>query len=374
MFIEIYLLVQVALIPVIVNEFRLSLLEASLVATLPNAVSLLVNIPSGYLADRLNTNHLLFVSMIVEGISAFVVSQTNSFWTFVIAATCMRIASPIYHVSGLSQMSRLAKPEHMSRSVGFHNALGNVGSAIGLVSLTLFLSTIGWRWTYFFWALPILVWGFILLRSSHLRIKPLGIRLTSHQSKPSRFFALFSPALLVFLFVVAVREIGATGSSTFMTTYFVDFRNLPETTASLVFAFGPVMGIFGSLGGGFFAERLGARRALKWTILCCSVSLLALSVMTQLYLLAAVYLVYALFNNALWSPINTIVASITPEAERGLSYSLYFFTEGLMDSVAPSIAAAVIMSSSVWHVFPFSVAFFILGLIILQFLPRFERK
>jgi MFS family permease len=178
----------------------------------------------------------------------------------------------------------------------------------------------------------------------------------------------------VFLFVVAVREIGATGSSTFMTTYFVDFRNLPETTASLVFAFGPVMGIFGSLGGGFFAERLGARRALKWTILCCSVSLLALSVMTQLYLLAAVYLVYALFNNALWSPINTIVASITPEAERGLSYSLYFFTEGLMDSVAPSIAAAVIMSSSVWHVFPFSVAFFILGLIILQFLPRFERK
>jgi hypothetical protein len=38
------------------------------------------------------------------------------------------------------------------------------------------------------------------------------------------------------------------------------------------------------------------------------------------------------------------------------------------------MAAAVILSSSVWHVFPLSVAFFIPGLIILQFLPRFERK
>jgi hypothetical protein len=29
--------------------------------------------------------------------------------------------------------------------------------------------------------------------------------------------------------------------------------------------------------------------------------------------------------------------------------------------------------SSVWHVFPLSVAFFIISLVILQFLPRFER-
>jgi MFS family permease len=286
----------------------------------------------------------------------------------------MRVASPIYHITGLSQLSRLAKPERMSRSLGFHNALGCIGSAAGLLSLTFFLSTTGWRWTYLFWSFPIIAWGFILMFSPQLKTRQIRARTAPLASKSSRLFTIFSPALLIFLIVIAVREIGGTGSSTFMTTYFVDFRNLPETTASLVFAFGPVMGILGSLGGGFLAERLGARRALRWTIIGCSVSLLVLSAMTQLYLLATVYLVYALFNNALWSPINTIVTSITPETERGLSYSLYFFTEGLMDSIAPSIAAAIILSSSVWHVFPFSVAFFILGLIILQFLPRFERK
>jgi MFS family permease len=374
MFIEIYLLIQVALIPVIVREFQLSLLEASLIATMPSIVSLLINIPSGFLADRFSTNHLLFASMIIEGVSAFIISQTNSFWALVIGVTFMRIASPLYHVSGLSQISRFTKSENISRSVGFHNALGSLGSAIGLVSLTLFLSTTGWRWTYLFWSVPIIIWGFILLTSPQLKIKQFRIRTNPSRKRSSRLFSVLSPALLLFLVVIAVRELGATGTSTFMTTYFVDFRNLPETTASLVFAFGPVMGIVGSLGGGFFAERLGARRALKWTILCCAILLLTLSLVSHLYLLALVYLVYALFSNALWSPMNTIVASITPEAERGLSYSFYFFTEALIDSIAPSIAAGVIVLSSVWHVFPFSVAFFIISLVILQFLPRFERQ
>jgi predicted MFS family arabinose efflux permease len=374
MFVEIYLLIQVALIPVIVREFQLSLLEASLVATVPSLAALLMNIPSGFLADRFSTNHLLFASMVIEGASALIISQTNSFWALVVGATFMRIASPIYHITGLSQLSRLAKPERMSRSVGFHNALGSVGSAAGLLSLTFFLSTTGWRWTYLFWSFPIIAWGFILMFSPQLRTRQIRARADPSASKSSRLFTIFSPALLIFLIVIAVREIGGTGSSTFMTTYFVDVRNLSETTASLVFALGPVIGIFGSLSGGYFAEKLGARKALKWIILCSAISLLTLSLMSHLYLLALVYLVYTLFSNAVWSPMNTIVASITPETERGLSYSLYFFTEGLMASISPALAAGVIELSSVWHIFPFSVVFFIASLVILQFLSRFERR
>jgi MFS family permease len=183
-----------------------------------------------------------------------------------------------------------------------------------------------------------------------------------------------SPGLLIFLIVIAIREIGATGTSTFMTTYFVDFRNLSEATASLVFALGPIIGILGSLGGGYFGEKLGPRKTLNYIILCCTISLLALSFASHLYSIAIVYLIYTVFSNALWSPMNTIVASVTPESERGLSYSYYFFTEGLMDSIAPSIAAGVIELSSVWHIFPFSAAFFIISLLVLRLLPRFERK
>lgn len=374
MFVEIYLFIQVAMIPVIVREFQLSLLEASLIATVPSIAMLLMNIPSGFLADRFSTNQLLCASMLIEGVSAFAISQTNSFWALVVGVVFMKIASPIYHISGLSQISKLAKPEKVSRSVGFHNALGSLGSAAGLISLTFFLATTGWRWTYLVWSFPIIAWGIILLTSHELKIKPVKVQWDPAVRSVSRLSSLLSPALLLFLAMLAIREIGATGTSTFMTTYLVDVRNLSDTTASLVFALGPFMGIVGALGGGFLGERLGAKKALDWVLLGCSVSLLALSLMEHLYLLTFMYLVYTLFSNALWSPMNTIVARISSSVNRGLSYSFYFFTEGLMDSIAPTIAAGVIAGFTVWYVFPFSVALFMTSLIVLQFLPRLEKR
>jgi MFS family permease len=86
----------VALIPVYVREFQLSLLEASLVATVPNLVQLLMNFPIGFLVDRFSAKHLLCASMIIEGLSAIFLSQTSSFWALVLGVSVMRISSPLY--------------------------------------------------------------------------------------------------------------------------------------------------------------------------------------------------------------------------------------------------------------------------------------
>ena len=374
MFLEVYLLIQVALIPVIIQEFQLSPLEASLVVTIPSLVQLLMNIPSGFLADRFNTQHLLFASMLVEGVSAIIVSQTSNFWTLVVAVSFVKISSPLYHISGLSQISRLAKPKQINRSMGFHNAFGSLGSAIGVVSLAVFMLTLGWRWTYLFWAVPILIWGCIILMSSQLKTKRFEKTETKSKLGSRRLSFILSSGLLFFLIAIAFSEVGGTGSSTFMTTYFVETRNLSESTASLIFGLGPFMGIVGSLSGGYLGERIGAKKTLNYAIIGCAISLFILSLASQLYFLALIYILYSFFNNAVWSPINSLVADMTPITERGLSFSVYFFTEGLIDSIAPTLAAGVIELSDVWFVFPFSIVFFVACLVILQFLPNHKQK
>lgn len=312
--------------------------------------------------------------MLVEGVSAIIVSQTSNFWTLVIAVSFVKISSPLYHISGLSQISRLAKPEQINRSMGFHNAFGSLGSAIGVVSLAVFMLTLGWRWTYLFWAVPILIWGCIILMSSQLKTKRFEKTETKSQLGPRRLSFILSSGLLFFLIAIAVREVGGTGSSTFMTTYFVKTRNLSESTASLIFGLGPFMGIVGSLSGGYLGERIGAKKALNYAIIGCAISLFILSLASQLYFLALIYILYSFFNNAVWSPINSIVADMTPITERGLSFSVYFFTEGLIGSIAPTLAAGVIELSDVWFVFPFSIVFFVTCLVILQFLPNHKQQ
>jgi len=368
MFLEVYLLTQVALIPVYIREFQLSLLEASLVATAPSLVQLLMNIPTGFLSDRFNTKHLLFTSMVIEGLSALLVSQTKNFWTLVLWVSVMRISSPIYHISGLSQLSKLVKREQMNRSMGFHNAFGSLGSAIGGVSLAIFLLTLGWRWTYLFWAFPILTWGFIILRSLQPETKTFEKRETRKGGRLARSSIVFSVGFLTFLVATCFREMGIIGTLTFMTTYLVEMRGLSEATASLIFGLGPFMGIVGSLIGGYLGEKIGAKKAISLAILGCAISIFTLALSSQLYLLTLIYLLYIFFRNSVWSPVNAIVADISPVTKRGLSFSVYFFTEGLMASIAPTAAAAVIELSEIWYVFPFGIIFLIASLIILQFL------
>ena len=67
--------------------------------------------------------------------------------------------------------------------------------------------------------------------------------------------------------------------------------------------------------------------------------------------------------------MNTIVANLTSFRERGLGFSVYFFTEGLVVSLTPVAVAAVIGISNIWFIFPLSIAFLAASLIALQFLP-----
>lgn len=367
MLLEVYLLIQVALIPVYIREFQLSILEASLVATIPSLIQLLMNVPFGFLVDRLPVKRLLFASMLIEGASALLLSQTNSFWMLVFGVSVMKLSSPLYHISGLSQISRLVKQEKMSRSIGIHNALGSLGVAIGAVSLTFFLTTLGWRWTYLFWAIPVLSWAFIILRSSQLSTEGFEEKEAERRGGLSRLSLILHLNFLVFLTAIGLREVGTTGISTFMTTYLVRIRGLSEASSSLIFGLGPIIGIVGALSGGYLGEKIGAKRTLSLAISGCAVTLYALSSTPQLYLLTAIYLSYAFFSHSVWTPMNIIVSDLAPRTERGLSFSIYFFTEGLIASLAPTIAAAVLELYDVSYIFPFSIIFIVAGLVTLQF-------
>lgn len=371
MFLEVFFLVQVALIPVFVREFGLNLIEASLVATVPNLVQLFMNLPSGFLADRLAPNRLLLASMATEALSVFAISQTRSFWMLVLCVSVMKIASPIYHITGLSYISRVGKQEKISRSMGIHNALGSFGAAIGLVSLAFFQSTLGWRWNYIFWSVPIFIWGFILHRSSNLKMSETvktkkGIPL-------KRLPFVLSVGFLILLAAVGLREVGNTGTSTFMTTYFIELRGFPEATASFVFGLGPFMGIAGSLSAGYLGEKIGAKKTLSIVIIGCITFLVALSLSSHIILLIFVYVVYSFFKNSVWSPINILVSDLTPKVGKGLGFSFYFLTEGIVVAITPIIAATIIDLSNIWSIFPFSIIFFVGGFVMLQFVSRKQR-
>jgi predicted MFS family arabinose efflux permease len=306
MLIEVFSLMHLTLLPVFVDEFQLSLVEVSLLVSIQSFVGLVMNVPAGILADRLNPKVLLIGSMMIEGGSALLISQMHQYWTLVLGVALMSIASPVYHISGLSQISTSATRKQISSLMGTHNALGSIGAAMGSLSLSVSLATLGWRTIYLVWSLPILLWGGVLFRSFPIET----IRSVPEQSpvipRSVKLTRIFNRDFLVFLTSIGVREVGVTSIVTFMTLYLVTVRGVSQSVATLIFGLAPVVGIIASLSGGYLGDRWGAKRILSVAYLGTCLFLILLAFATDIPSLSVFYVIFSFWNTSVWTPMNGV--------------------------------------------------------------------
>ena len=355
MFVEVFLFVHLALIPTFIEEFNLNLFQASLIATIPNLVILLSYMPAGLLVDKIGAKPMLLISMLLEGTAALCISQLRDYLPLILAVSLIKVSSPIYHTSGLSAISKMSTSNSTGKVMGFHNALGSLGSAFGLLSLSILGGTLGWRSVYLFWSIPILMWCLPVLKSEVGKPE----RSPDKDRGEKTFFrdlkSVLTFSFTLFLLIVALRNFGASVISTFMTTYLVELRNFSQEAASMIFALGPLTGILSSLVSGYLCSKLGDTETLLLMVVGSILSLFPLALTRGLALLMLCYFVYSFFNNGVWSPIGSLVAALTPSSKRGLGYSSYFLIGGVASTIQPTITAIIIGYTSLNAIFPIAI-------------------
>jgi len=369
MLIELYLLTHLALLPVFMEEFQLTLFQAAMIATVPSLVSLLMNVPMGPLADRVGAKILLLSSILIEGLSALLVSRASDVYTLIVGLSLLRTSVPVYHNPGLSAISRFTERRRWSQALGMHNALGSLGAAVGALSLPiLMLLPFGWRSAYLLWPIPVLAWTIPIIKTGI----PGGAETEgkgSQREASSNFLSILTLGFATFLFMFGLREIAISGISTFMTTYLVDGLQLSRITATLIFGLGSLVGVAGSLSGGYLGGKIGERRGMTLALLGCLASLLLLASTSSLEWLVVTYLIYAFFDSSIWIPGSSLVAHLTPRDRRGVGFSTYFFTQGIIGASSPAIVAQVIGIYGLWYIFPFAILMFASSTLILQLIP-----
>jgi MFS family permease len=247
--IELYFLTHVALLPVFIEEFHLSLPEAALLATAPTILSLAANLPSGFAADRLNVKPILLFCLLLEALGGFIAGQSTNVYLLVLGITLIRVASPFYHNSALASVSQLFARERINRAMGYHNAFGSIGTSVGSLAVSAILLTLSWRWAYLIWVPLLLAWALVVSRTSFTP-KELDPSDNAHTELETRTelevprrrrlrlragFLTFS--FSAFLVAMSLWQAGLSVVSTFATTYFVQERGLSKPVASLIFGF-----------------------------------------------------------------------------------------------------------------------------------------
>jgi maltose/moltooligosaccharide transporter len=362
---HVYTNLPIALLPILISDYGLSIILASVIVSIPRVVSLVFSIPSGLLADRLDHTKLISFSLFLDVFAAILIFLFRNIEIAVLGFSLIALASTFYHPPALSAASNISPQNYLSRALGFHGASGTFGISLGPITMGLVLNWFEWRYVYLLWVAPIFfiaVTAFFVTIDERPNEGSYDKRTKKHPTTPLR--DVMSAAFLSFMLLMLCASAASGAISTYLTTYLTQSKGLEASLAAIIFGLSPLIGLTSVITGGYTGDKLGWRRSLTLIISTTTVALFFMFVSTSTIQTVSFYFVYGFFN-IMTMPITTsLVAKIVPRKSRGTAYSLQFIPESVIGIVMPITLGILIDLLEIWVIFPIAIIFFIIALII----------
>ena len=357
---------HIALIPVLMIEFELSLFETSIIATVPFLCSIFGSPIGGYLSDRIKPTYVIGMSLLLGSIGTASVYLAPNSGILIGSFALLSFASAVYHPPAYALTSEMYS-ERRNTALGLLGATGILGMSIGPISIGILLTTFGWRLIYFLWTLPIFVVAILLIILTYNRVPKvtqlnIGKSEEISTSGDQKSSALF---LNVMIFISLV-SMGKMIIGTYFTTYLVLGREIPESLAITLFGVMGIIGMMSSPGGGFLADKLGEKKYLTIAYIAIASLLLAFFFAQEFSIIIILMMVYGFFRSSDMGVTATLVAYTAPTRKRGAAYGIFFIPPQVIGAIAPIVAAYVAEQTGISNIFLLSIIFFILAILVLQ--------
>ena len=359
--IHIYTDVAPAILPTLRSDLDLTLVQSSLLISIPLLIQVFLYIPVGILSDKWRAAALT-LSFITTALAAFIIQYSSDFALIVVGFSLLHFGSTLYHPPSLKTASDV--PKHLLNKVmALHLAGGSLGIATGPIILGVLMPSIGWRPVFAFLAVPILITG--LITFFYMKMRRSRDSEVDYQKK-SNFRSLLSKPFVMVLFIGVLTEAAFVNLGAFVTTFFVDVVEISQNFASMIFGAGPLIGIIGALGGGLIADRFGTRMTMIMFLIVISI-MLTLPLLSQLATLVILsYVLYRTLASAILSLMNVVITKNSPSDSRSLAFSIYFLIVNLAGAIFPSITSIIIEASSTIIIFPISIFMVSTAIILLR--------
>ncbi len=354
-FLHTFTQMHIALIPILRTELGLDTLSIGLLASIPLAIQGILTVPGGLLADRMNQQRLIAISLLISAVGGILMAQVNSILLLILLVSLFSVSSTLLHPPALSIVGDLAPPNIRGKILGIFGSAGTFGIALGPIALSFFIGNIGWRLVYLMWSIPVIILPILLIRQQ--TPKTIKKENKPSQKRISSDLRIFRNSALILLFgVMGARSMGGNIINTYITPYFVDVWRIEPATASLIFGLNPLLGIFAAPLGGIVVDRIGEK---KWIAvgLIADIAMLSLAALSpSLILMIMCYLLYSFFATTEMPAEQSYIAKLTPTGGRGLAFSLSFLPSTLTGAFSPILAAFIVDALGIWYIFPIAAA------------------
>ncbi|GGE41562.1 MFS transporter [Halopseudomonas oceani] len=244
-----------ALLPLLPDTMQVGFVELGFAIGLFNIVSALVQVPLGYLVDRLGARRMLMAALLLGTFSFGLVAVFPSYPCLLVAMTLAGLANGVYHPADYSLLSRGLPIDKMGRAFSIHTFAGFLGGALAppvMVGVALLLAP---RWSFAVAALAgLAAWGVMVSSTPTTNHHPDAIAGGSHNAgtRPVST-SVMTLAVLTLLFTLLSLSTGAIEK--FSVSALVQGFDVTLPAANLALTVFLFASAFGVLAGGVLADR-----------------------------------------------------------------------------------------------------------------------
>ena len=349
------------------EEFVLSNIEVGIIGAIPPLAQVLFTVPVGWMSDKYGARRLVALSVVMAALGALVAGFTVNPAMYIVALTLMTLTSTFYHPPSHSYTARLVEGDDRSKAMGFLNAGGTFGVALGPLSITVLMGYLAfqWRQVYLFWVAPITL-GLVLV----FFLKDMqGAGRDNGNSEPAKgeVTTLLNRDFIMYLSASGVRQFALGMIGTFLSIYLADARGWSVTDLGIMFGASSFLGLAASPIGGYMASRMGDKR---WVVLALGTSYLfyiAAFLTEGLLPFMAFYLLYSFFGILGMPATASLTAKLSPPRQMGMGFAISFLPQSIVGVVAPIVAAYIADMFGLLPIFTAGFVIMFIGLGVLHF-------
>lgn len=362
-----YLLALPPLFPLLRAEFDVSYAALGLLVTLLNVSTGLVQIPAGFLVDRIGARALLIGGLLIMGTSFALIGVAPAFWVILALVMVAGVGNSVIHPADYAILSSAIDRRWLGRAFSIHTFSGNVGFTLAPVTMILLTAAWGWRGALMTSGLL----GFVVAGAMALAGGALGRG--QEDTKPRRGDAaspaargtrlLFSPPiLLLFLFYVASAMV-ISGVQTFSVAALVDIHGIDLAAANTILTAFLVAGAAGVLLSGIIADRttryapITVAALAVAALLALPIGLLPLPVFVIMVLFAGM----GLLQGSVRASRDMMVRAVTPEGSTGKVFAFVMTGLNVGSAVTPVLFGLMLDLGGARWVFLLVSVFFLLA-------------
>lgn len=336
------------LLPSIRNEFVLDYTQTGFLLGAFKLTIGFVNLPAGWLADRLGPRLLIAIAIVGTGLAGLMVGMAQNYAMMVIFLILLAVVGGGYHVSAPPLIAASTRQDNQGAALGLH-MIGGTGSlfiaplaAVGIAAIW------GWRGPFLSISLPVILFGliFYVLLSRRLAAHDPGDTGKAREKKvpevagndtPGRGSIMQGPLVPFLVLSVLSGAIMMTPLS-FLPLLLADKFGATQTAIGVYISLIALGGLIASPLAGYLSDRLGTERVMIGMVLMGAPLIVLLNNVPYGLFLVAILLGIGMVATARIPIAESFLITNAPERYRSRILGIFYFGGAELSGVLTPVA------------------------------------